>query len=68
MQFNSVADFVAMGGYGFYVWLSFGSGFLLLALLGYQSQRYHVKTRQLIDKKLIRQHKLKEEFENESTS
>lgn len=30
MQFNSVAEFLAMGGYGFYVWLSFGSCALIL--------------------------------------
>ena len=30
MQFDSFADFIAMGGYGFYVWLSFGSCALIL--------------------------------------
>ncbi|WP_026958068.1 heme exporter protein CcmD [Aliagarivorans taiwanensis] len=30
MQFDSFADFVAMGGYGFYVWLSFGCTLLTL--------------------------------------
>jgi heme exporter protein D len=24
MQWNSVSEFLAMGGYGFYVWISFG--------------------------------------------
>lgn len=33
MYFESMTDFWAMGGYGFYVWLSFGIGFLSLALL-----------------------------------
>lgn len=34
MQFDSFSDFLAMGGYGFYVWLSFGScGAILLAIL-----------------------------------
>lgn len=33
MYFESINDFWAMGGYGFYVWLSFGIGFLSLALL-----------------------------------
>lgn len=32
MHFDSFAAFIAMGGYGFYVWLSFG--FSLLVLLG----------------------------------
>ncbi|NMM40215.1 heme exporter protein CcmD [Pseudoalteromonas arctica] len=30
MQFDSFSDFIAMGGYGFYVWLSFGSCTLIL--------------------------------------
>ena len=30
MQFDSFSDFIAMGGYGFYVWLSFGSCALIL--------------------------------------
>jgi heme exporter protein D len=33
MQFDSWADFWAMGGYAFYVWLSFVISFLALALL-----------------------------------
>jgi heme exporter protein D len=33
MYFESMNAFWAMGGYGFYVWLSFGIGFLSLALL-----------------------------------
>ena len=34
MQFDSFSAFINMGGYGFYVWLSFGiSTVLILALL-----------------------------------
>lgn len=33
MQFNDVADFWNMGGYGLYVWLAFGSGFASLGFL-----------------------------------
>lgn len=33
MHFDSMNAFWAMGGYGLYVWLSFGLGFLCLALL-----------------------------------
>jgi len=33
MQFDSLSSFVAMGGYGFYVWLSFGVSFLVMVLL-----------------------------------
>ncbi|MFQ1013919.1 heme exporter protein CcmD [Avibacterium paragallinarum] len=30
MFFESVSDFLNMGGYGFYVWLSYGLSFLAL--------------------------------------
>ncbi|WP_046003890.1 heme exporter protein CcmD [Pseudoalteromonas rubra] len=34
MQFESLSDFFHMGGYAFYVWLSFGScAFILLGLV-----------------------------------
>lgn len=33
MQFESWSEFWAMGGYGFYVWLSFGVTFLALLIL-----------------------------------
>ena len=34
MQFGSFSEFIAMGGYGFYVWLSYGSCvFVLLSML-----------------------------------
>ncbi|WP_404402023.1 heme exporter protein CcmD [Idiomarina seosinensis] len=33
MAFDSFSDFVQMGGYGFYVWLSFFLTFLVIAVL-----------------------------------
>jgi len=33
MQFDSFSAFLAMGGYGFYVWLSYGVTALLLVIL-----------------------------------
>jgi heme exporter protein D len=33
MAFNSFADFWAMGGYGFYVWLAYGVTLLSLLIL-----------------------------------
>ncbi|MBS0505827.1 MAG: heme exporter protein CcmD [Proteobacteria bacterium] len=32
MQWNSVAEFFAMGGYAFYVWGSFGATALVMAV------------------------------------
>jgi heme exporter protein D len=31
MFFDSIGDFFAMGGHGFYVWLSYGISFVLIA-------------------------------------
>lgn len=45
MQFSSFSEFLAMGGYGFYVWLSFGVSALLLIALVIVSQ---AKTKQLL--------------------
>jgi len=32
MQWNSVSEFFAMGGYAFYVWGSFGLTFLIMGI------------------------------------
>lgn len=32
-QFESISDFFAMGGYGFYVWLSYGITFIAVGTL-----------------------------------
>ncbi|MEX1221942.1 MAG: heme exporter protein CcmD [Idiomarina sp.] len=37
MAFDSFRDFILMGGYGFFVWLSFGVSFLALFALLLQS-------------------------------
>jgi len=37
MQFATITEFLAMGGYGLYVWLAFGLGLLSVALLWFES-------------------------------
>ena len=37
MHFETFADFIEMGGYGFFVWLAFGVSFLALALVYIES-------------------------------
>jgi heme exporter protein D len=37
MQFESFTDFLNMGGYAFYVWLSFGVTFLAMGIIVIQS-------------------------------
>ena len=37
MFFESWSEFINMGGYGFYVWLSYAISFVALLILGVQS-------------------------------
>ena len=39
MFFQSWSDFINMGGYGFYVWLSYGMSLVALVILAVQSKR-----------------------------
>lgn len=60
MQFSSFSDFINMGGYGFYVWLSFGSAALILSLLLILSKSDHMKVMRQIAKRKQREDKLKD--------
>lgn len=60
MQFSSFAEFISMGGYGFFVWLSFGTGLLLLTLLVWQSISGHKLMKKRIAQQIKRQSKLKQ--------
>ncbi|QOL25871.1 heme exporter protein CcmD [Thalassotalea sp. LPB0316] len=67
MQFSSFADFFAMGGYGFYVWLSFGAAFVLLLGLVLNSLLSHKQVKQRIAQQHIRQEKLKRAAKQQKT-
>ncbi|PKI14140.1 heme exporter protein CcmD [Colwellia sp. 12G3] len=60
MQFNSFSDFINMGGYGFYVWLSFGAAALILTLLLISSKAGHQKIITQIVKRKQREDKLRQ--------
>lgn len=60
MQFDSINAFFAMGGYGFYVWLSYGVAAAAIALLIIISQRQHKQIIQGIKQRHIREIKRKE--------
>lgn len=51
-QFSSWGDFFAMGGYGFYVWLAFGSSLLLMLLMIVVSR---IQKKRLLNRVLIEQ-------------
>lgn len=59
MQFDSFSAFLAMGGYGFYVWLSFGASFTLILLLVISSLRASKATKLQIANQVKREQKLK---------
>ncbi len=60
MQFNSFSDFINMGGYGFYVWLSFGAAALILTLLLISSKAGHQQIIRQIAKRKQREDKLRQ--------
>ena len=67
MQFNSFSDFINMGGYGFYVWLSFGATALILTFLLISSKAGHQQIINQIAKRKQREDKLRQarELRNE---
>jgi heme exporter protein D len=63
MQFDSISAFFNMGGYGFYVWLSYGVSFAVLALLVFSSITGHKKIKQQIAQRQKREAKLRQAAE-----
>ena len=66
MQFSSFSEFIAMGGYGFFVWLSYGSCFLLLAGIVVASLRAHKQTLNDIKTQLAREVRIKRAQQEEN--
>jgi len=60
MQFDSINAFFSMGGYGFYVWISYGITTLALLLLILLSKQKHKQTLQHIAQRYNRELKRKE--------
>ncbi len=53
--FDSVAEFVQMGGHGLYVWLAYGVTYLVLGVLLWQSLAGHRMLRIRIRAQQLRQ-------------
>lgn len=60
MQFDSISAFFDMGGYGFYVWLSYGVTAFTLGLLVVASLRNHKKIKLQIAQRQKRESKLRQ--------
>ncbi|MBQ4798180.1 heme exporter protein CcmD [Pseudoalteromonas sp. MMG006] len=59
MQFDSFSDFIAMGGYGFYVWLSFGTCALILLGILISSLRDTKRIMASVEQQIIREERIK---------
>ncbi|MBE0360205.1 MULTISPECIES: heme exporter protein CcmD [Pseudoalteromonas] len=59
MQFDSFSDFIAMGGYGFYVWLSFGTCALILLGILVNSLRDTKRIMASVEQQIIREVRIK---------
>ncbi|WP_114325142.1 heme exporter protein CcmD [Candidatus Colwellia aromaticivorans] len=60
MQFDSLSAFIDMGGYGFYVWLSYGVATALLLILILSSITGHKKVIKNIAQRKQREDKLRQ--------
>ncbi|MCP5077671.1 MAG: heme exporter protein CcmD [Psychromonas sp.] len=67
MVFDSLADFFAMGGYGFYVWLSYGITFLALIVLIVNSIAKKKKILKSVEQRLSREQRIKNAQNMEGT-
>lgn len=60
MQFDSFSAFINMGGYGFYVWLSYGVVTVLLLILIFSSITGHKQVIKSIAQRKQREDKLRQ--------
>lgn len=65
--FDSWQAFLQMGGYALYVWISFGSTYLLLAILAWYSHRSQRQLLQNLAAKQAREHRIRQQQQQEQT-
>jgi heme exporter protein D len=65
MQFASFSDFLAMGGYGFFVWLSFGSCALILLGILISSWLEGKSLKQSVRSQMAREERIKQAKEEQ---
>lgn len=68
MAFDSINEFFNMGGYGFYVWLSYGFTAILLVLLTINSKGKDKRIFKQVNKRLKREEKLKQVAKRNATT
>ncbi|MGB5444857.1 MAG: heme exporter protein CcmD [Psychromonas sp.] len=67
MAFNSFADFFAMGGYGFYVWLAYGISFLSLIVLIFNTLTKRTKIFRAVKQRIAREERINKAKNREGT-
>lgn len=67
MQFDSFSDFIAMGGYGFYVWLSFGTCALILLGILFSSLRDKKQILASVEQQIARETRIKNSKQEQTT-
>jgi len=67
MQFSSIAEFIAMDGHGFYVWLSYGATAVLFIILTWLTKSKDKSVKLHIIKRQKREFKLKEAAERQQS-
>ena len=67
MAFNSIGEFLAMGGYGFYVWLAYGLTFLALIIVTVNSFTKKNKILKSVEQRLAREQRIKNAQNREGT-
>lgn len=67
MAFDSISEFFAMGGYGFYVWLAYGLTFLALIILVVNSVAKKNKIFKDVEQRLSREQRIKKAQNMENT-
>ena len=67
MQFNSFEEFIAMGGYGLYVWSAFAVSIIAMALIVVHTRAQSRRLRSDLLKQQQREEKLKMAKEMEGT-
>lgn len=59
MAFASLSDFIAMGGYSFYVWLAYGVSLLSLVVLIFSTVSKRKKIFYQVEQRLLREQRIK---------
>jgi len=67
MAFASLSDFIAMGGYSFYVWLAYGVSLLSLAVLIFSTVSKRKKIFYQVEQRLLREQRIKAAEKREGT-